>query len=78
MGLAAAMEEDRNAFSAQRAQDAAERKGWRAEQRDALDELLPKATAGRCGLWRPPHVQLCRVNSPGRCCHATSGCLCMF
>ena len=52
VGLAAAMEEDRNAYSAQRAQDAAERKQWRGEQRDALDELLPKATAGRCGLCR--------------------------
>ncbi len=50
MGLAAAMEEDRNAYSAQRAQEAAERKNWRGEQREALDELLPKATAGRCGL----------------------------
>lgn len=53
VGLAAAMEEDRNAYSAQRAHDAAERKNWRAEQRDTLDELLPKATAGRCRLCMP-------------------------
>ena len=54
MGLAAAMDEDRNAYSAQRAQDAAERQSWRAEQRDALDELLPKAAAGRCTLCMSP------------------------
>ena len=50
LGLAAAMDEDRDAYSAQRAQDVAERQKWRSEQRDTLDELLPKATAGRCGL----------------------------
>ena len=58
VGLAAAMDEDREAFSAQRAQDAVERKNWRAEQRDTLDELLPKATVGRCGLCPAPHVQV--------------------
>jgi len=47
VGLAAAMEEDREAFSAKRAQDAVERKNWRSEQKETLDELLPKATAGR-------------------------------
>ena len=67
VGLAAAMEEDRNAYSAQRAQDAAERKQWRGEQRDALDELLPKATAGRCGLCPGSVMCPCAVSYlPGR------------
>jgi hypothetical protein len=37
------MEEDREAFSGKRAEEAAERKKWRAEQRETLEELLPKA-----------------------------------
>ena len=45
--MAAAMEDDRDAFGARREADAAGRKAWRAEQKEALDELLPKAT-GRC------------------------------
>jgi len=47
VGLVAAIEEDKEAFSAKRAQDAVERKNWRSEQKETLDELLPKATAGR-------------------------------
>ena len=43
VGLVAAMEEDREAFSGKRAEEAAERKKWRTEQRETLDELLPKA-----------------------------------
>ena len=43
VGLVAAMEEDREAFSGKRAEEAAERNKWRAEQRETLDELLPKA-----------------------------------
>ena len=43
VGLAAAMEEDREAFSGKRAEEAAEHKKWRAEQRETLDDLLPKA-----------------------------------
>ncbi|CAL8471137.1 g10679 [Coccomyxa elongata] len=44
LGMAAAMEDDREAFGAQKQAQAAERKTWRREQREALDEMLPKAT----------------------------------
>lgn len=44
VGLAAAMEEDRQAFSSKRAEEAMERQKWRSEQRETLDEMLPKAT----------------------------------
>lgn len=47
LGMAAAMEDDRDAFGARREAEAADRKAWRSEQKAALDELLPKAT-GRC------------------------------
>lgn len=47
LGMAAAMEDDREAFGAQKQAQAAERKSWQKEQREALDEMLPKAT----GRW---------------------------
>ena len=47
MGLAAAEAEDRQAFSTRRAEEAQERQKWRAEQREALDDMLPKAEPGR-------------------------------
>jgi hypothetical protein len=47
LGMAAALDEDQEAFGARKAAEAADRKQWRAEQKQALDELLPKAT-GRC------------------------------
>ena len=47
VGLAAAEEEDRQAFSARRAQEAQEQKKWRADQKEALDDMLPKAEPGR-------------------------------
>ena len=42
--MAAALEDDQNAFGAAREAEAAGRKQWRAQQKEALDELLPKAT----------------------------------
>ena len=45
--MAAAIEEDREAFGTQKQAQAAERKSWQKEQREALDEMLPKAT----GRW---------------------------
>ena len=53
MGMAAALDDERTAAGAMRAEgraaDAAAQKDWRAEQRLALDEMLPKATGGtRC------------------------------
>ena len=42
--MAAALEDDQSAFGAAREADKAGRKEWRAQQRDALDEMLPKAT----------------------------------
>jgi len=55
-GMAAALDDERAAAGAERADaraaDAAARKDWRAEQRLALDEMLPKAT-GRCGAAHP-------------------------
>lgn len=53
LGMAAAMEDDRNAFGARREVEAADRKAWRADQKEALDELLPKAT-GRYRPWTSP------------------------
>ncbi|KAK9819276.1 hypothetical protein WJX81_004655 [Elliptochloris bilobata] len=48
VGMAAALDDERAAAGAERAEvraaEAAERKSWRAEQRIALDEMLPKAT----------------------------------
>ena len=48
LGMAAAMEEDREAGMADRQQgranSALERKRWNAEQQQQLDEMLPKAT----------------------------------
>lgn len=51
--MAAALDDERAAAGATRAEgraaDAAAQKDWRAEQRLALDEMLPKATGGtRC------------------------------
>ncbi len=45
--MAAAIEDDREAFGTQKQAQAAERKSWQKEQREALDEMLPKAT----GRW---------------------------
>ncbi len=42
--MAAALEDDRETFGAQKQAVAAERKDWRAQQQEALDEMLPKAT----------------------------------
>ncbi|EIE20044.1 hypothetical protein COCSUDRAFT_48583 [Coccomyxa subellipsoidea C-169] len=44
LGMAAALEDDRETFGAQKQAVAAERKDWRAQQQEALDEILPKAT----------------------------------
>ena len=53
MGMAAALDDGRSAAGAARAEgraaEAADQKNWRAEQRLALDEMLPKAT-GRCAF----------------------------
>ena len=59
MGLAAAEEEDRRAFSTRRAAEAQERQKWRAEQKEALDDMLPKAEPGRSALnaYRPAAVR---------------------
>ena len=44
LGMAAALEDDQSAFGAAREADKASRKEWRAQQQEALDEMLPKAT----------------------------------
>lgn len=44
LGMAAALDEDREAFGAQKQAEAGERKQWRAQQRELLDEMQPKAT----------------------------------
>lgn len=48
-GMAAALEEEREAAEAAAMGRAVERRKWKAEQKDLLDEMLPAATAGsRC------------------------------
>ncbi|DBB00835.1 TPA: hypothetical protein ACH3X1_000762 [Trebouxia sp. C0004] len=47
VGMAAAMEEEREAEQAARQGQQVERRKWRADQKDWLEEQLPKAT-GRC------------------------------
>lgn len=53
LGMAAALEEDREAFGARKDAEATQRKQWRAEQKEALDELLPKATGRYTALKFP-------------------------
>ena len=45
-GMAAALEEEREAAEAAAMGRAVERRNWKAEQKDLLDEMLPAATAG--------------------------------
>lgn len=45
-GMAAALEEEREAAEAAAMGRAVERRKWKAEQKDLLDEMLPAATAG--------------------------------
>ena len=56
LGMAAALEDDRDAFGAKKEADKVDRQQWRAQQREALDEMLPKAT-GRCA--RLTSSQMC-------------------
>ena len=56
MGLTAAEEEDRQAFSARRAEEAQEGQKWRAAQKEALDDMLPKVEPGRSALHACPAI----------------------
>jgi hypothetical protein len=42
--MAAALDDDRDAFGAARQAEAADRKLWRSQQKEAPDEMLPKAS----------------------------------
>jgi len=52
LGMAAALEEEREAREGRSAVKAEVRR-WKKDQRDELEEMLPKAT-GRYGGFRPP------------------------
>ena len=58
-GMAAALEEEREAAEAAAMGRAVERRKWKAEQKDLLDEMLPSATAGtRCAHCAFPDVHV--------------------